>query len=50
MPSWRVEMSLPCRDLKREEAVRTQPETETQELMERHPLLRRAYLRERVPE
>ena len=28
MPSWRVETSLPCRDLKREEAVRTHPKTE----------------------
>ena len=29
MPSWRVEMSLPCRDLKREEAVRTQTEADS---------------------
>lgn len=25
MPSWRVEMSLPCRDLRREEAVGASP-------------------------
>ena len=43
-------MSLPCKDLKREEAVRTQPETGTQELMERRPLLRGVCLGERAPE